>query len=185
MGPVVACLCVAQLAAPTERSILVISARQSTIGYEIKHPLHEIKGESKAVEGKLVTHPGGKTQVMVRLAVASLKSGDANRDVHMLEVVEGAQYPFVVLKAVLQHPAPVKSLAAVAFQVEAQIEFHGQKHKEPISLKLQRIDEHRLRVTGSFVISLDRYGVERPSLMFVELPDPTSIHVNLLWQEEE
>jgi polyisoprenoid-binding protein YceI len=158
-------------------------ARQSSIGYEIAHTLHEIKGTSTAVEGKVVVQPDGRAQTMIRAAVASFKSGDANRDVHMLEVVEGDKHPFIVLKAVSPFVEPAPGAAKVPVELKAQLEFHGTRRVETIPLALERLADGRLLVTGRFVISLEAYGIERPSLMFVELPDETTLHVRLVLEE--
>ncbi len=167
-------------AAPGARAFEVVAA-DSRVGYAIAHTLHDVRGESRAVEGRLLLLPDGKAQAMVRIPAASFRSGDANRDAHLMEVIEGATYPHVVLKAV--GPASLPERGVAALTLKAQLEFHGQKRELTVPVEVGPLPDGRWRVSSRFTISLDAFAVERPSLMFVKLPDETVIRVELVLRE--
>src|ERR1700682_1139729 len=71
---------------------------QSTLAYHVSHPLHQTDGVSHAARGKGVCH-AGQCDFLIAAPVKSFDSGDSNRDLHMLEVTRGAQFPMVVVRA--------------------------------------------------------------------------------------
>ncbi len=65
----------------------------STLTYHISHPLHQVDGVSHAARGKGVCHEG-QCDFLIAVPVKSFDSGDSNRDLHMLQVTRGAQFPW-------------------------------------------------------------------------------------------
>ena len=65
---------------------------QSTLTYYVSHPLHQVDGVSHAARGKGVCH-AGQCEFLIAVPVKSFESGDSNRDLHMIQVVRGAQFP--------------------------------------------------------------------------------------------
>src|ERR1700758_1766163 len=70
---------------------------QSTLSYHVSHPLHQVDGVSHAARGKGVCHEG-QCDFLIAVPVKSFDSGDSNRDLHMLQVTRGAQYPMVTVR---------------------------------------------------------------------------------------
>ena len=68
-------------------------SEQSTLTYHVSHPLHQIDGVSHAARGKGVCH-AGQCDFLIAVPVKSFDSGDSNRDLHMLQVTRGAQFPY-------------------------------------------------------------------------------------------
>src|ERR1035441_2130809 len=64
----------------------------STLTYHVSHPLHESEGTSHVARGKGVCQ-GGQCNFLIAVPVKSFESGDTNRDLHMLQVTHGAQFP--------------------------------------------------------------------------------------------
>lgn len=169
--------------APAQR-LLAIDPAHSTLSYGVVHKLHKVRGESRSMEGKVALLPDGRVQLMVRAPVASFKSGDANRDEHMQEVLEVGKYAYVVFKAALKLTPPPSFPATQEVTVPGELEFHGRKKAESIPLRLDWASEREVRVKGSFDVSLDAYQVERPSLLFVKIEDACAIGVDLVLGEE-
>src|SRR5271156_275194 len=71
--------------------------KQSTLIYHVSHPLHQSEGVSHAARGKGVCHDG-QCDFLIAVAVKSFDSGDSNRDLHMIQVTRGAQFPLVTLR---------------------------------------------------------------------------------------
>lgn len=182
VGPI---LSIVLLAAVPSPRVFTVEPGQSRLTYSFDHALHEVRGESVSIEAKLMLWPDGKTQLMVRTPVASFKSGDANRDVHMQEVIEAAQHPYVILKAVIRLPEQPRPPGPWPLQFKGQLDFHGHKQMENIALKAQLTNESAVVVTGSFVVSLEKYKVERPSLLFLKLNDDCLIDFKLKLVEKK
>jgi len=57
-----------------------------------------------------------------RVPVKSFDSGDSNRDLHMLQVTRGAQFPMVTVRTRL----PESHTTSAAIQADLEIQFAGQ-----------------------------------------------------------
>ena len=66
----------------------------NTLNYHVSHPLHQVDGVSHAARGKGSCH-SGQCDFLVEAPVRSFDSGDSNRDLLMLQVVRGGQFPMV------------------------------------------------------------------------------------------
>ncbi len=155
-----------------------VDASASSLTYDVVHKLHQVHGESRAVEGRALLGPDGALQVMVRVPVASFRSGDANRDEHMLEVVGAAAHPNVVFKATGHVDVPAALSATVSVPVRGEIELHGVRQAASFPVTVQFSEDGTVRARASFSTSLDGYGIERPSLLFVKIDDGCAIGVD-------
>ena len=174
----------AALAAAPEGKSLSLDPAKSVLGFRVVHKLHKVHGQSRSLQGKAVLSPGGDVQVMVRAPVSSFDSGEANRDANMRDTLEAAKFPYVTFKAVGKVGAPKEYPASVEVSLDGELEFHGRKHPEQIPVKVEFTDPHSLRVTSRFEVSLGKYAVERPSLLFVKIEDACVIEVDFWLQEE-
>jgi len=71
--------------------------RQSTLAYHVSHTLHRVDGISHDARGKGVCQ-SGQCDFLIAVPVKSFDSGDSNRDLHMLQVTRGAQFPIVSVR---------------------------------------------------------------------------------------
>src|SRR5579863_1554207 len=70
---------------------------KSTLSYHMSHPMHEVDGVSHAARGKGACHDG-QCNFLIAAAVKTFDSGDTNRDLHMLQVTRGAEFPIVTVR---------------------------------------------------------------------------------------
>jgi polyisoprenoid-binding protein YceI len=170
----IAALLIAATVAPGTYSV---DPAASTVRYAVSHKLHQVDATSKEVEGKALVRPDGSVLTEVRAPVASFKSGDGNRDEHMLEAM-GA-FPLVVFKGLARLDAG-GALPEKPIPLQGQVELHGVKkpYTVPVTLALQ--PDGSLRVKSAFDVSLDAHGVDRPSLLFVKIDDACHIDVDLV-----
>src|ERR1700730_1774889 len=77
---------------------------QSTLTYHVSHPLHQTEGVSHAARGKGVCH-AGQCEFLIAAPVKSFDSGDSNRDLHMLQVTRGGQFPLITVRPRLPETA--------------------------------------------------------------------------------
>src|SRR5664280_763692 len=89
---------------------------QCTLTYHVSHPLHQSEGVSHAARGKGVCH-AGQCDFLIAVPVKSFDSGDSNRDIHMLQVTRGAQFPMVTVRIGL----PEAALASATIHVDLDI----------------------------------------------------------------
>src|SRR5271169_269736 len=93
---------------------------QSTLTYHVSHPLHQSEGVSHAAKGKGVCH-AGQCDFLIAVPVKSFDSGDSNRDLHMLQVVRGGQFPLVTVRTRL----PETASAAETVEADLEVKFAG------------------------------------------------------------
>src|SRR5580700_8670266 len=94
---------------------------QSTLTYHVSHPLHQTDGISHAARGKGVCH-AGQCDFLIAVPVKTFDSGDSNRDLHMLQVTRGGEFPIVTVRTQL----PEASSASPAIHADLEIQFAGQ-----------------------------------------------------------
>ena len=94
---------------------------ESTLTYHVSHPLHQTEGVSRAAKGKGICH-AGQCDFLIAVPVKSFDSGDSNRDLHMLQVVRGGQFPLITVRTRL--PEEDEALATIPADLEVQ--FAGQ-----------------------------------------------------------
>ena len=184
LSSAVASLALAALSQAPSARMLSVDPAKSTVTYAIVHKLHKVNAESRSVEGKAALLPEGKLQVMVRAPVSSFKSGDANRDEHMQETLETSKYSHVIFKAAGQVTPPATFPATTELSLPGQLEFHGRKRMETVTLKLEWASAGEVRVKTSFTVSLDAYEVERPSLLLIKIDDGCVIGADLVLRED-
>jgi hypothetical protein len=90
---------------------------ESMLIYHVSHPLHQTEGVSHAAKGKGVCH-SGQCDFLIAVPVKSFDSGDSNRDLHMLQVVRGGQFPLITVRTHL--PEDASSLASIPADLEIQ-----------------------------------------------------------------
>src|ERR1700741_1940984 len=78
--------------------------RESPLTYPVSHPLHGSEGVSHAARGKGVCH-AGQCDFLIAVPVQSFDSGDSNRDLHMLQVTRGGEFPMVTVRPSLPEDA--------------------------------------------------------------------------------
>jgi polyisoprenoid-binding protein YceI len=180
MAPaLVLALLVTQLGGKT----LAIDPGSSRIEFRVDHKLHKVVGHAGTVEAKAAIAEDGKVLAMVRVPVASLDSGDANRDANMREVLEAGEHPFVVFKGVGQLPSPQPRGTPFETTLNGELDLHGVKRPLDIPVVVQLADDGAVRVRGRASFSLESFRIERPSLLMIKLDDDCRIEADLLLRE--
>src|SRR6202050_3945735 len=95
--------------------------QESTLTYHVSHPLHQTEGVSHAARGKGVCH-AGQCEFLIAVPVKSFDSGDSNRDLHMLQVTRGAEFPMVTVRTRLPEAVAVSAIV----HADLEIQFAGQ-----------------------------------------------------------
>ncbi|RYU94092.1 YceI family protein [Emticicia agri] len=145
---------------------IVADKKTSTVTYAMSHPAHDWEGVCKDVNAVIVYDDNTKniSQVAVSLKVDAFNSGNANRDSHAIEVLEGLKYPKVTFTS---NKIKNDNTTIVA---EGNLTFHGVT--KPITITVTRTNsDKRMALEGKFDILLSQFQIERPSLFGVKTKD--------------
>src|SRR6202166_3272147 len=135
---------------------------QSTLTYHVSHTLHQTEGVSHAARGKGVCH-AGQCDFLIAVPVKSFDSGDSNRDLHMLQVTRGAQFPMVTVRTRLPEAASISA----TIHADLEIQFAGQtaQYKQvPFELVTQG---NATRISGTIPATLSDFKIAPPSLLAI------------------
>src|ERR1700710_2487749 len=103
--------------APTHTWVLDNAA----LSYHMTHPVHELDGTSHAAKGKGICSAGA-CEFLVAAPVKTFDSGDTNRDLHMVQVVRGAEFPVITVRFRI----PEAETAQPTFDADLEVTFAGQ-----------------------------------------------------------
>ena len=148
--------------------------QQSTLTYHVSHPLHQTEGVSHAAKGKGVCH-AGQCDFLIAVPVKSFDSGDSNRDLHMLQVTRGAEFPLVTVRTRL----PESAAASATINADLEIQFAGQtaQYKQvPFKLETQGGETH---ITGTIPATLSDFKIDPPSLLTMPVKNDIPVRVAL------
>jgi hypothetical protein len=153
--------------------------RESTLTYHVSHPLHQTEGVSHGARGKGVCH-AGQCEFLIAVPVKSFDSGDSNRDLHMLQVTRGAEFPLVTVRTRLPEPAG----ASATINVDLEIQFAGQTARyKQIPFKLETHDGET-HIAGTIPVKLSDFKIEPPSLLAMAVKDEVPVQVDMAWHPQ-
>lgn len=165
-----------------QRVAATVDSTTSVIDYTGSAVLHDWTGTSGTVTGTLLLDldTPDSSRVLVQAPVASFDSGNDTRDANMREVTEADRYPTVSFEA-----TDVESTVwgrsdegrAGRWTVTGDLTFHGQTHPVEATVDVRATDE-RVRARTQFPVSLNRFGVERPGLVWGVAPVDDTIRID-------
>jgi hypothetical protein len=150
---------------------------ESTLTYHVSHPLHQTDGVSHAAKGKGVCR-AGQCDFLIAVPVKSFDSGDSNRDLHMLQVARGGQFPLITVRTHL--PEDASSLGTIL--VDLEIQFAGQ------TLQYKQIAfQHATKgsdslITGTIPLTLTDFKIDPPSLLALPVKNEIPVRVEMKWR---
>jgi hypothetical protein len=153
--------------------------KQSTLTYHVSHALHESEGVSHAARGKGVCHDG-QCDFLIAVAVKSFDSGDSNRDLHMLQVTRGAEFPLVTVRTRL----PESDAASANINADLEIQFAGRtaRYKEvPFKVETKGGETH---ITGTVPATLADFKIDPPSLLTMPVKNDIPVRVDMTWRPQ-
>jgi hypothetical protein len=153
--------------------------QQGTLTYHVSHPLHETEGVSHEARGKGVCH-AGQCDFLIAVPVKSFDSGDSNRDLHMIQVTRGAQFPMVTVRTKL----PESASTSTTIQADLEIQFAGQTAQyKQISFQLVT-QGNQIRITGTIPATLTDFKIDPPSLLTMPVKNEMPVRVDMTWKPQ-
>jgi hypothetical protein len=152
---------------------------QSTLTYHVSHPLHQTEGVSHAARGKGFCHDG-QCDFLIAVPVKSFDSGDSNRDLHMVQVTRGAQFPMVTVRTRL----PAADSTSASIHADLEIQFAGQtaQYKQvPLQLVTQG---NKTRISGTIPATLSDFKIDPPSLLTLPVKNEIPVRVEMTWRPQ-
>ncbi len=150
---------------------------RSTIAYHVSHPMHDTDGVSHAARGKAVCR-AGECEVLVAAPVRSFDSGDSNRDLHVLQVVDGAKFPLVSVRLHVTESSP----GSAEVRCDLQVEFAGKTatyRQVPFAIAVEGNARH---ISGTIPAKLSDFGIPPPSLLAIPVRNEMPIRVDTVWK---
>src|ERR1035437_8399778 len=146
--------------------------KQSTLTYHVSHPLHQSEGVSHAARGKGVCHEG-QCDFLIAVPVKSFDSGDSNRDLHMIQVTRGAEFPMVTVRTRL----PESAAGSATIKADLEIQFAGQtaQYKQVVFEVVRQGNETRL--SGTIPATLTDFKIVPRSLLTLPLKNEIPVRV--------
>jgi hypothetical protein len=151
---------------------------KSTLSYHMSHPIHHVDGTSTQAKGK-GTCGGAKCDFLIAAPVNSFKSGDSNRDLHMIEAVRGAQYPMVMVRTTLPNPIPADG----TIYADLEVQFAGQDvHYAHVAFQ-KSTSGKQIQITGTVPATCSDFKIDPPSFLTVAIKNEIPVSVAMTWQE--
>jgi hypothetical protein len=150
---------------------------ESTLTYHVSHPLHQTEGVSHAAKGKGVCH-AGQCDFLIAVSVKSFDSGDSNRDLHMLQVARGGQFPLITVRTHL--PEDASSLATIPADLEVQFAGQIMQYKQ---IAFQHVTKGSdTLITGTIPLTLTDFKIDPPSLLALPVKNEIPVRVEMKWR---
>jgi hypothetical protein len=152
---------------------------QSTLTYHVSHPLHQTEGVSHAAKGKGICHLN-QCDFLIAVSVKSFDSGDTNRDLHMLQVTRGAEFPLVTVRTRL----PESAATSATINADLEIQFAGQtaQYKQvPFKVETKGGETH---ITGNIPTTLADFKIDPPSLLTMPVKNDIPVRVDMTWRPQ-
>lgn len=153
--------------------------QENTLTYHVSHPLHQTDGISHSAKGKGVCH-AGQCDFLIAVPVKSFDSGDSNRDLHMLQVTRGAEFPIVSVRTRLPQP----DSKGEDIKADLEIQFAGQtvRYKQ-VSFKLEK-QGAEIHVIGTIPATLTDFKIDPPSLLTLPVKNEIPVRVDTVWHQQ-
>lgn len=152
---------------------------QGTLTYHVSHPLHQSEGVSHAARGKGICHEG-QCDFLIAVPVKSFDSGDSNRDLHMVQVTRGAQFPLVTVRTHL----PEAASTSATVHADLVIQFAGQT-VEYKQVAFQLVTEGKeTRISGTIPATLTDFKIDPPTLLAMPVKNEIPVRVEMTWRPQ-
>lgn len=159
-----------------DRSLLL---DESTLSYQMSHPIHEVDGVSHAAKGKGVCHTGF-CDFLLAVPVKTFDSGDTNRDLHMIQVTRGAEFPVVTVRFRI----PESDVDAPTFDCDLEVSFAGNTdHYYHVPFR-QDVKGGTHHITGTIPSTLSGFKIPPPSFLGVAIKNEIPVRVDTTWHQQ-
>ena len=152
---------------------------RSTLTYRMTHPVHKVEGTSHAAKGKGFCQ-AGMCEFLLAAPVKTFDSGDTNRDLHMIQVVRGAEYPMIIVR----FHVPAAATSQPIFRADLDVTFAGQTaHYSQIRFD-QTIDGQEHRIAGTIPATVADFKIDPPRFLTVPIRNDIPVRIDTAWHAQ-
>ena len=170
----------------TPAAALEVTATKSEVTFHISHPAKEYDANLLPGGAKMVAtvNPTDLSQMGfdVSIQVDKFNSDNTRRDSHMIETMEALIFPTITWK-VTKLDGPTGPVAAGSYKgfASGPLTVHGvtETLEAPITMTISESGD--IAVKSDFSVSLERFGIDRPTLVFVPIKDDVPIKVSVVF----
>jgi hypothetical protein len=120
----------------------------------------------------------GQCDFLIAVPVKSFDSKDSNRDLHMLQVTRGGQYPMVTVRVLV----PESELTSAIIHCDLDFQFAGQTaHYKQVPFQ-REAHGNDIRITGTIPATLSDFKIDPPSLLAMPVKNDMPIRVEMTWR---
>ncbi len=149
----------------------------STLTWHISHPMHEVAGTSHSAKGKGICN-GGQCNFLIAVPLNTFSSGDSNRDLHTLQVVRGAEFPMVVVRAQI----PESGINGSTISANLEVQFAGQTAHYS-NVPFHRVAKgNEVEITGTIPATCSDFKIDRPSFLTIPIKNEIPVTVDTTWK---
>jgi hypothetical protein len=150
---------------------------RSTLTYHMSHPMHQVDGISHGAKGKGTCHDGA-CDFLIAAPVNSFDSGDSNRDLHMVQVTRGAQFPMVLVRTRLPEVTPPSG----TIYADLEVQFAGQTvHYNHVPFQ-KTTNGKDVQITGTVPSTCTDFKIDPPSFLTIAIKNEIPVRVEATWQ---
>ena len=153
--------------------------QESTLTYHVSHPLHQVDGVSHAARGKGICQ-AGQCNFLSAAPVKSFDTGDSNRDLHMLQVTRGAEFPMVVVRARFPEPASASS----TIRADLTVQFAGQTVEYKQVPFQETTQGNETRISGTIPATLSDFKINPPEFLMVPIKNEIPVRLDMTWRRQ-
>ena len=152
------------------------SIEKSKLTYHINFMMKHVVGTSEQAKGKVVCEKK-ECEFLIAASIKSFTSPDSNRDSNMLDTMKALEFPMVVVRSSTDSKFDKVKKMDLKVKMSGKevtykgVEFNIEESKTGISGK------------GKVTFKMSDFGLERPSLMMVEIDDEIPVDIDVTWKK--
>ena len=162
-------------------SAQVYSTTNGHANFQAKMPLNTYMGKSDKLQGSINFKTG---KVAFQLPVKSIKTDKDKRDEHMYELLEAEKKPDVVFVGTLIDDFNFDLKGKQTVRVKGDFTLAGTTRQITIPIDLELISEGTIQLKASWSLLITDYGIERPSIVFIQVNDKHDLSVDATLKEK-
>lgn len=159
----------------------VYSTTDGHANFQAKMPLNTYMGKSDQLQGSINFETG---KVAFKLPVKSIKTDKDKRDEHMYELLEVEKNPNVLFDGKLMDDFNFDKKGNQTVKVSGDFTLAGSTRQISVPLELVLVSEGTIQLKASWSLLITDYGLERPSIVFIQVNDKHDLSVNAVLREK-
>jgi polyisoprenoid-binding protein YceI len=148
--------------------------------FSAKMPFNSYMGKSDQLQGDINFETG---EVAFKLAVTSIKTDKDKRDEHMYELLETKKNPYVLFDGKLIDEFKFDKNTNQSVKVKGNFTLAGVTRQIIVPLNLKLTPDGAIQLYASWSLLITNYGLERPSIAFIQVNDKHDISVDAVLKE--